>query len=69
MSNSKKEEDVVFVNKIPLHTLDRLRHLTKDADDNDVTFVNKKPQNIWDRLKLKTKILEFDTEILTEIPL
>ena len=69
MSNSKKEEDVVFVNKIPLHSLDRLRHLTKDADDNDVTFVNKKPQNIWDRLKLKTKILEFDTEILTEIPL
>ena len=46
MSNNKKEEDVVFVNKIPLHTLDRLRHLTKDVDDNDVTFVNKQPQNL-----------------------
>ena len=46
MIDLKKEEDVVFVNKIPLHSLDRLRHLTKDADDNDVTFVNKKPQNI-----------------------
>lgn len=68
MSNNKKE-DVVYVNKILLHSLDRLRHLTKDADDNDVTFVNKQPQNIWDRLKLKTKKLEFDTEILTEIPL
>ena len=45
MSNNKKE-DVVYVNKIPLHSLDRLRHLAKDADDNDVTFVNKQPQNI-----------------------
>ena len=68
MSNNKKE-DVVYVNKIPLHSLDRLRHLTKDAYDNDVTFVNKQPQNIWDRLKLKTKKLEVDTEILTETPL
>ena len=68
MSNNKKE-DVVYVNKIPLNSLDRLRHLTKDAYDNDVTFVNKQPQNIWDRLKLKTKKLEFDTEILTETPL
>lgn len=68
MSNNKKE-DVVYVNKILLHSLDRLRHLTKDADDNDVTFVNKQPQNIGDKLKLKTKKLEFDTEILTEIPL
>ena len=59
-------DNVVFLDKRPLHPHGRLRRRTKD--NNDVLFLDKQPLHPHHRLKQKAKKLELDVETLTEIP-
>ena len=69
---TKKDHDIdndelIYIDKRHLHLHDRLRCQIKKDKDNNILFFKKRPQHPCDRLEQKTKKLEFDTEILTEV--
>ena len=59
-----KDDDVVFVKQVPLHSRDRLKKITKD---DDVVFVKQVPSHPRDRLK---KIIKDDDVVFAnQVPL
>ena len=62
-----KDDDIVFIKQVPVHSRDRLKKLV--AVEEKVEFIKQVPVHPRDRLKRATKQQQKEVEFIKQVPL